>query len=424
MKGSILKNSFIKNISILMSGTALAQLLTVIASPLLSRMYTPEEFGYFAIYTSIITVLVIIMTWRYELAIVIPRKDEEAVNLVLLCMYLTIVMSLSILLILFIFGGMFSDIFNIPRELLWWIPPSILMLGFYSGLRYWSTRNKQFKRLSYSSIFRSLGANGVQIPAGIATLGAQGLIGGQTIGFTIATLVLGVQVWIDDKYKFIKYKSTKEMKKLAKTYNYFPKFSAPQGFINSFSQTMPTFFLAFYFGPQVAGFYALSLKFIQLPINLLGESFRQVFFQKASEMKQKGISIYYTLIKYTITLIVISIIPVLTVLFFGPALYSFVLGSNWYEAGEYAQWLVITIFFSFITSPSVVLINVFQLQRFHLVFEIIVLIFRVASMILGGMFLSANYTVAIYSLISAFLNICLLLSILIIVRRKDINIKL
>lgn len=419
MKAKFFEGNFIKNVSILLSGTVLAQLLTIAMAPLLSRLYTPSEFGYFAIYTSIIAALATIVTFRYELAIVIPKRDVDAVNLVILCLVLTTVVSLITFVLIVLFGEFFSEILKISQKLMWWIPPSLLMVGYYTSFRYWSIRNKEFKRLSYSSVYRSLGVNGVQLPAGIAKFGAQGLIGGQFIGFTIVSLILGVQIWKDDKKRFMEHKSIKKMRSLVSEYNNFPKYSAPQGFINSFSQSMPTFFLAFYFGPQVAGLYAISLKFIQIPINLIGESFRQVFFQKASEMEQKGVALFNTLFKYTALLIVISVIPVLVVIFWGPSLYSFALGSSWYKAGEYAQWLIITIFFSLVTSPSVVIINILHLQRFYLVFEIIVMICRVVGIILGGMFLSALQTIAIYSLISTVLNIILLLLILFIVKKRE-----
>lgn len=419
MKAKFFEGNFIKNVSILLSGTVLAQLLTIAMAPLLSRLYTPGEFGYFAIYTSIIAALATIVTFRYELAIVIPKRDVDAVNLVMLCLVLTTVVSLITFVLIVLFGEFFSEILRIPQKLMWWIPPSLLMVGYYTSFRYWSIRNKEFKRLSYSSVYRSLGVNGVQLPAGIAKFGAQGLIGGQFIGFTIVSLILGVQVWKNDKKRFMEHKSIKKMRSLVSEYNNFPKYSAPQGFINSFSQSMPTFFLAFYFGPQVAGLYAISLKFIQIPINLIGESFRQVFFQKASEMEQKGVALFNTLFKYTALLIVISVIPVLVVIFWGPSLYSFALGSSWYKAGEYAQWLIITIFFSLVTSPSVVIINILHLQRFYLVFETIVMICRVVGIILGGMFLSALQTIAIYSLISTVLNIILLLLILFIVKKRE-----
>lgn len=421
MNVKISKDSFIKNVSILLSGTVLAQVITIAMAPILSRLYTPSEFGYFAIYTSVIAALATIVTFRYELAIVIPKNNADAVNLVVICLISTVVVTLILFILIVLFGESLSEILKLSQELMWWIPPSLLMVGFYTSLRYWSIRNKEFKRLSYSAIYRSVGVNGIQLPAGIANYGAQGLIGGQFIGFAIVSLILGIQVWKDDIKKFKQKISKTKIRNLLSEYNNFPKYSAPQGFINSFSQSMPTFFLAFYFGPQVAGLYAISLKFIQIPVNLLGESFRQVFFQKASEMEQRGVALFNTLFKYTALLVAISIIPVLIVIFFGPLLYSFALGSSWYEAGEYAQWLIITIFFSLVTSPSVVMINILQLQRFYLIFEIIVMISRLIGIILGGMFLSALQTVAIYSVISMSLNIILLLSILFIVKNRELS---
>ena len=131
------------------------------------------------------------------------------------------------------------------------------------------------------------------------------------------------------------------MKRLAKEYADFPVYSSPQGMLNAASQNIPLLLLAHYFGSATAGLYLLGVRILQLPMNLVLISLRQVLFQKASEVYNNGGDVYRLFKKTTLGLLALVIVPTALVMLFAPPAFSFVLGKEWYTAGEYARWLIL-----------------------------------------------------------------------------------
>lgn len=419
MLANLKKNDFLKNISVMMSGTALAQLITIASSLVLSRLYDPSAFGQFAIYTSLVTILSVIVTWRYELAIVLPSDDEDAAVLCSLAIVIVIGMSLLFAGLVGIFGGVLARLFDLPVLLLWCIPVSTLLLGLYQCLNYWGTRHKQFKSLSVSQMFRSGSVTAVQIPVGLFTKQAIGLIGGQVAGQFMATVVLGGQLIRKQKLRLVQAWQIRRVKKLAAAYADFPRFGMFQAFINAMSQNIPPFFLVLFYGADIAGYYAISLRLLQLPVSLVGQSIRQVFFQKASEMAQTGGSLYTATRKITLVLALAALIPVSVVIVFGPNLFAFLLGESWYESGQYARWVTVWLFFAFINPPSTVLMTVLGLQKKFLVYETGLMAARIGALVLGGMYYSPLAAVAIYCSVGAVFNFVLILYALYASRQRE-----
>lgn len=396
-----------------MSGTVIAQGLMIASAPILSRLYNPEAFGIFSLYTSVVSIWAVVSTWRYELAIVLPKKDEDAASILFLSCLIVLLMSVLSMVFILIFGDWLAAMLGSSKlkPWLWWVPISIFGTGLYQSLNYWSTRRKSFKRLSISQVLRSTGVVTTQISGGIGKLGASGLIGGQVAGQLIASIVLGFQVWKDDRYTLRKPIRFSRLKKQASEHSKFPKYSAPQALLNSISQNLPPILLAYFFNPAVVGLYALSLKLLQLPINLVGESVRQVFYQKISEAYNNKQNTYRLLKKATIGLALIAIIPTLIIILYGPELLSFVLGDEWFEAGIYARWMVFWLFFAFVNRPSFTMYNVLGLQKYLLFYDGLLLIGRVFAMAVGGIYYSPIESIVFYSFVGAAFNLWLILFI-------------
>ena len=91
-------SEFFRNVLILSSGTALAQLIPLIIAPFLSRIYSPEEFGRLALYLAITQILGSLATGRYELAILLPKEERKGVQLTLLSIFISVAVSLIALI--------------------------------------------------------------------------------------------------------------------------------------------------------------------------------------------------------------------------------------------------------------------------------------------------------------------------------------
>ena len=154
----------------LVTGTTIAQIITVLSSPILTRLYGPEAFGFFALITSITSILGVIVCLRYELSIMLPKEDSEAANLLGLCLLCVVAVSGLTALALYISGDAFVALLKAPglAPYLVLIPAIVFVHGCYLALNYWNSRTKHFGRLSIARITSSLASTGTQLGAGFA----------------------------------------------------------------------------------------------------------------------------------------------------------------------------------------------------------------------------------------------------------------
>lgn len=412
---------FARNVIIFMSGAAIAQVFNVAASPILSRLYEPAAFGLFAFFISTVTLLEIAVTGRYEQAIVLPENEEDAANVMGLALLLTSSLSVGAILLVWFGGTAFAHAFGVPELVpwLWLIPPYLFVTGIYNSLNYWSTRHKQFSRLSISQIFRAGGTVGIQILVGFIRGGAVGLIGGKVVGQSLASVSLFLQVWRDDRHKLHRLVSWGRFKTVARRYRDFPRYGAPQALLNSLSLGVFTFLMTPFFGPTVVGYYALTKKVLGLPARLLGEAIRQVFFPKATELMQTGGDVYRFLLMTTFGLLAIGSVPTLIVVLFGPQLFAFVFGAEWYRAGIYAQVLMPWTYIALANPPSVMMIPILNKQSAHMVYEIVSLVSRIAAIFAGVAIGNDIWAIAIFSLVGVLLNGSLIVYMLWLTKQRS-----
>ena len=177
------KSEFNRNILTLMTGTTIAQAIPIAISPILTRIYTPEDFGIFAIFLAITLIIGSIANGRYELAIMIPKKDEDAINIFALGFIITTSISLLLLVLVLIFQKYF--IFLLKNEeigvWLYFVPISVFFFGIFNILNYFNNRKKNYKDISNANILKSIVAAIIQLSIGFIQQGATGLISGQII---------------------------------------------------------------------------------------------------------------------------------------------------------------------------------------------------------------------------------------------------
>lgn len=401
------RGGFVRNVTVIMSGTAVAQGITLIAAPILGRLFPPSMFGALGVFAALTTILSVGANLRYELAIVLPESDQDGANLLALSGIIAIILGGSTLAVVPIAGKWISIQTSTPEltHLLWWLPLSVSALGLYQALNYWSTRRKQFTRLSISRVVQSGTVAATQTSVGFLTGSSVGLIGGQTIGQAIATITLGWQVWRDDGKMIRSALSWDRIRVLARKYRDFPLYSTPQALLNALSQSAPALILAYFYSPGIVGLYMLAKRVLQVPIWLVAQSIRQVFYPKAAEFYAKGMDTHRLLIQFTLVLGAICLIPMLPIVIFGPAIFAFGLGQEWTDAGRFARWLTIWLYFAAINPPSMVLAQVHRKQRVLLWYEVALVTVRIAVLFAGGRALTAAQTVAVFSIVGALFNI-------------------
>lgn len=390
-----------------MSGTAIAQGLAFAASPILSRLYDPAAFGVFGLFTAFCAIFAVIASAKYELAILLPKNDKDAANILWLSIGIIFSISLFTFLLVLFFRENIAGLLGSAElaPLLWWAPLTILCSGLYNAFNYWTTRRKQFKRLSISRVIKTTGREGTQLGLGFSTgLQGGGLVFGHVAGEALSAGTLITQTYKED-YGLIKQSfNLFRIKILAKEHRDFLQYNAPQTFLNSISQNVPAILLAFFFNPAVVGLYWFAHRVLVAPNTLIGYSIKQVFYQRANEMVHKGENVLNLFLKTTGGLALTGIIPLIVLLFFGPILFDFIFGSEWYEAGVYAQWLSLWWFAGFINPPSIMMIPILGLQKFQFFYEMIVLLLRISAITIGGMVNDVVLSIALFSLVGLIAN--------------------
>jgi O-antigen/teichoic acid export membrane protein len=324
----------------LFSGTAAAQLVAILLQPFLRRLYSPEEFGAYAVYLSIVSILVTLSTLRYEPAIVQPEKKSEAVNLFFIAFYFNLAFSILLLFFVGIFRDSLAGFLNISQAHAWWLfflPASVFMLGTYQTMNYYLIRKKKFRSISVNKGVRRVAEGGVQLSLGGLRWPA-GLVIGDVFG-NMANVLSGLFQLRKANFKPGMH-SFALQKSLVKQYSDYPRFSMLPMTLNVFCLMIPTVFINKFYSQEVAGYFDLTRLLLVVPSALLTMSVGQVFLQEVSEKKRKGGSFMqeYRQLLGVLSLLGLGFVLVLTL--FGPRLMGWYAGEPYVESGRFAQILV------------------------------------------------------------------------------------
>ncbi|MDP4266850.1 MAG: oligosaccharide flippase family protein [Bacteroidota bacterium] len=396
MLKKIIKSEFSKNVLTLMTGTTIAQIIGVAISPIITRIYSPEDFGIFALFFSLVSLISIIVTGQYESAIMLPETDEDALAVVSLSFILTCIISFLTLISVWLFNHQLTLLLNNSRmsDWLYIVPLSVFLTGLYNILSFWVSRKKMFKRLALRTITQSTSTSGLKLALGFGGIKSSGLIISTIVGQIIATGWLGLQFWKED-HKRIKYVSVSMLKKNALKYQDFPKYNAAQGFMDSYRDSGIALAISSFYNTYFLGIYSFSMTMLQKPMVLIGSAISQVFFQKLSETLNNQQNIWKLTKKIIIKQLFISVPAFLILVLFAPDLFAFVFSENWRKAGEYSQILAPFIILRYIISPITSLPMVLNKQKQFLILSFIINFMFPAIFFITSMF-SSNIKIALW----------------------------
>ena len=390
-------NSFSKNVAVMAMAPVTTQLLSILITPVITRLYTPDDFGLLAVFGSIIGPLGVISTFGYSPAIVMPKKDKTANSLFWACIIFSIfTASASFSVYLLKDSTIFTSLNLLKLDgYLWLIPLGLFLNGTFMALRYWNIRYKRFALVSLANIFRFVANNGIVLIVGIAGK-ATGLIliFGGIMGSIVSPYILSKSIWKERKIHFTEQVKIYDIKYAIKRYSKFPKFVVANDFISRLSSQVPIYFLVFYFTQSAVGYYALGLRLLTIPINLIGNAIGEVLFQDLS-LNRDNIS---NKLEKTFDNLLRIGIPIFCYLgFVGGDVFTFIFGEEWTGAGEYAQILSLLLFVRFITLPSSYLTLIYEKQELTTILNITILVSSCIAMTIGGIYDSINIALLLYS---------------------------
>lgn len=368
-----------------MAGTSLAQAIPIAVSPILTRLYSPEEFGLFALYMAVAMIASVLVTGRYELAILLPRKEADALHIAALAIIISVAISAVLLLIVIFFAIPIANLLGSAALVPWlyWLPASTLLLGVFQSINYWSNRKAQYKRLAISRTVQSTSAALAQLGFGNAGGGASGLVGGQIAGQVLSTGIIARLIWRED-HGLIRTLRVPRILALARKYINFPKYLIVAHGFNTASGQMPVLLFGALFNTVTAGFFSLTQRVMTAPMSLVANALGDVFRQEASQAyihQGNCTTIYKRTLK---RLLLISIVPFAAFFFLAPGLFAWVFGEKWRVAGEYAQILTPMAFLQFVTSPLSSMFMIAEKQLLDLMWQLFLFFLVIASFLIGS----------------------------------------
>lgn len=418
------QSGFIKDVMLLFGGALIAQIVSMGSAPVVTRLFTPQNLGVFALFSASVNIFSVVSSLCYERAIVLPKENKEAINILALSIWIHLGFSLAVFLILMLLGNKIGSLLKVEINpaWIWLIPLGIFLAGLGKNFRFWRIRNKHFKTISMARIFEAVSAATVKITLGIIIGSfAEGLIAGVLTGVAVLSFILYSRP-VSVKFKDYKANVSREkIKELARRYKTFPLFASWNVLMNQFSSYIIVFMFSFFFDAAIVGFYSLCNRFLGRPVSMVSQSVQNAYFQKAAENLSKGANLKKNYKSILFGLAMIGAVPFLVLTIWGEHLFVIIFGQDWATAGQYVQVMAPWYFITFIISPTNVIYEVCQKQNIRLGFNITITILRFVALLIGyGISKDPLFTILLFVIANVLVNTCLIGYSFVVVHRTTV----
>lgn len=376
-------NIFLKNVLTLFSGTVIAQLIGVVFLPVLTRLFTPAEFGTFYLFVTTGTILTIIITGGYETTFVLPKSEEDARHLLVFSILVTAgmtILSFLICLVLYYFEG---EHFKTKESLvmLWLIPLFSSIVGLTRIFKNWSIRQKKYNWASGANIIRAGSISGLQTGFGLLHAGSFGLVSGSVLAQIPPMLFLMIK---NKTLRFgSKLNALKEAWIRGKEYRNFPFLQMPTDVLNEVSIQSPVYFLSLVFNNVVVAIYSLPLRIMNQPARFIGQAVGEVYYRHASELNAGDKDLSGLTFNTFKNLFMLGILPFMVTIFWGREIFSFIFSQEWEASGRIAAYLSPWLLFEFSGSPISNILIIKRKLHYWFYLNLSLFILRIAGLLFG-----------------------------------------
>jgi O-antigen/teichoic acid export membrane protein len=361
----------LKSMLILMRGTVAAQGIGFAVLPLLTRLFTPADFGVLQLYQSIMAVLMVIATFRFEIAILRAETAEELKAVLILCAIINLLISILIFVIaviLYLTDCKFGATY--PSYLIWCLPIAFLINGTMQYVTYWLTRDKAFGQSSNGKIAQAMGY--------VSAASATGLVNSSGIGLLAADIVSKLfsliysANWCRNKWQNLGlFPSWPRIKAIAWKFHEFPFVAVPGGLLNCFGGIMTPVMIYATFSANVSGQFGLVERSLTLPIGIIIVSVSQVFSAQVSEAlrqnSSEGLRLFH---RYAIFLFAVGIVPTIILAFAAPTLFKLLFGPQWALAGQFAAIIAPAYCLMLVSGGTNMILMLLGMQKMQIAWEI------------------------------------------------------
>jgi O-antigen/teichoic acid export membrane protein len=397
---NIKKNKFTKDFALLLSGVGVAQSLPLITSPIITRLYTPADFGNFAVYAAIVGVFSVFIALGYENSLMVTKDNNES-NIVLMASIYISTLNAILLFIALIMVNKEIIINVIGHDLSGWIyfiPFAAWSVTLVNIIQNYMNRKEDYKGISKIYVIKSLVYVVMQILCGLMSFGFFGLILSQFISQLLVIIKKISKIKIG-----ILHVSMVTWEVLV-NYKNFPIYNMPHGVLNALTASVPIFILTKIFDEEAAGNYSFALMVALSPAIILGTTLSKILNRNITELYNSGLPAYSQIVDIIRKIFIIGLIPFSVAFIYGANLFAFIFGDRWIESGRYLEILIPYIFILMIVSTLSFIPNLYKKQRTYLILQVIYIVSQYSSMLIGAkIFGSIYWALILYSLTSSFI---------------------
>lgn len=377
-----------------MLGNVVAQIIVLLASPILTRIYSPEEFGLLAVFTSTVAIIGTIVCGRYDAAVALPETHSETVALISAAMILTTIVAplTSLLFITTPWAIHFVNKGYSPAFIFISVSLGSALAGVYSLYWYWGIKQEQHTLVASSRILQSVTRLATQFSF---------FFGGTTtlILSTIAAPLAGFFILHRGIRKPLR-TSRSEISFALKRYRRFPLYTTWSAALNMSGKQLPIFAFVAIFGAGPAGLYSLAERIIAGPVSMIASAVSAMFLTES--VKSKKDNTLPALVSRTHNLLTnLSIAPFLMLATTAPILFGVFFGKEWTSTGQIASWISLYLYFSFVAAPFTMLFRTLERQDAELKIQSTLFISRLIAIFLGAKIGGFIFSVACYSIVSS-----------------------
>jgi O-antigen/teichoic acid export membrane protein len=375
-------------------GTGSAQLLALALMPVITRLYTPEEFGVYGVVLAVVGLAIILSTLQLQHAIVLPASRGTSIQLCRIVCEFSVFGSIGVFLSLLIYSSIFhSQLVGTSHAVIAGL--AVLATGVSASFQALAVRERAFSAIGNAALVRVLAIGATQVTLGFLSLGSRGLLLGYLVG-EIASFLVYFRVLGNNAVAATRVSLSGRRKRVIRSFGDFATYGTLQEILSSAGQLAPTLLLGTFFGATVVGWYSFAMKIIVAPARLITAATRQVLSRHFAEIAQKGDSLAGDFRHSTYWLLLSGSFVAALVVFYLPAVFSYLFGPNWIGAGEYAQYLLFLVVLMMANVPASIVFKVLRQQRRSLVYYGALFAARVASLVLGARFLTDLETIGLF----------------------------
>lgn len=392
------RSGFLRSVVVLAGGTAFAQGLPILVMPLLTRIYSPGDFGALGIFAALLGMLAVVAGLQYETSIPIPEADETAANLAAVALACVAVTAALTAVAVAVFAGRIAALVNLPGSpaTLWLLPIGVAATGGYTTCQYWAVRKKVFPRIARTRLVQSISAAAVQLGAGYAGAGSVGLVSGLVVNNGMGSFGLARGAYRESRAA-IGAINWGAMKRAASQFRRFPQFVALEGLANAAAIQVPVLLIAHQVAATEVGFLMLAMRVIQVPMSLVGTAVSQVFYADAVAEHRAGRLAPFTA-EVIGNLAKVGVGPLIFAGIVAPTLFGPLFGAGWTRAGLLVAWMTPWFVFQFLASPVSMLLYVTSNQATAMALQLSGFIFRTGTVLLAAALVPGRPVSEVYAL--------------------------